>query len=181
MKDRRTLERCFLDHCPRFSLGSRSRCHTAATMHPDDAHNFRTPGTIGSIYRLELRSRMVFDSHDSCTKNESGAGNGGAGSTWPRGLYVIVVSVILAGWYVIVRPFDSGRNTTRYRGNNTRKETRVAAVTRESRHERDHRRSFGGKAPADVVFEPNVSFWLCTSRGTSGSSLKRPSADGSQC
>lgn len=102
-----------------------------------------------------------------------GAANGEVESTWPRGLYVIVVSVILARrWYVIARPFDSGRNTTRYRENNTRKETRVAAVTRGSRHERDHRRSLVEKAVADVVFEPNVSFWLCTSRGTSGLELK---------
>lgn len=103
------------------------------------------------------------------------------GSIWPRGLYVIVVSVILARWYVTVRPLDSGRNTTRYHENNTCKRTHVAAVARRSRHERYHPRMFRKKARGDVVSELNVSFRLCTSRGTSGSSLKRPSAEGSQC
>lgn len=79
----------------------------------------------------------------------------------------------LAGWYVTVRPLVSGRNTQHA----TTKTTLVGEPASRLGHAWIASRTGSSwiprkKARAAVVSEPNVSFRLCTSRGTSGLELK---------
>lgn len=84
-------------------------------------------------------------------------------------------------WCVTVRPILTGTHRG-YHGNNTpgRGHATRAVHARRRLRVRDPLDP-SEKARAQVVSVANVSFRLCTSRGTSGSSFERPSADGSQC